>query len=79
MERTTSPLSPATKRLPDVMYRAKSGRRSPVIESHLIEVANRLGLQYRPELYPEVIDLAHATKGFVPDLVEKRRVGRLIT
>jgi hypothetical protein len=50
------------QRLSDVVYRAKSAALSTAIKSHLRGIAGRLGLVYNPALYPEVIDLAHATK-----------------
>jgi hypothetical protein len=63
------------ERLSDVIYRAKSGKRSKAMKAHLSVVAQTLGLNYGPELYPEVIDLAHSTKselrarfpGWTPD------------
>jgi len=50
------------RRLSDVTYRAQSPKRSKPMKDHLSQVAQRLGLAYGPDLYPEAIDLAHATK-----------------
>lgn len=50
------------QRLADVLYRAKSVALSQTIKAHLTDTAAALGLTYGPSLYPEVIDLAHASK-----------------
>lgn len=50
------------QRLSDVVYRAKSVSRSQEIREHLQHMAGRLGLTYSSDLYPAVIDLAHASK-----------------
>jgi len=50
------------ERLSDVVYRAKSASLSKGIRDHLQSMAARLNLTYNSTLYPEVIDLAHATK-----------------
>jgi hypothetical protein len=50
------------QRLADVLYRARSAALSRPIKAHLTDTAASLGLTYGPNLYPEVIDLAHASK-----------------
>jgi hypothetical protein len=50
------------ERLADVLYRARSAALSKSIRAHLTDTAASLGLTYGPDLYPEVIDLAHASK-----------------
>lgn len=50
------------QRLADVLYRARSAALSQAIKAHLTGTAASLGLTYGPELYPEVLDLAHASK-----------------
>lgn len=51
------------QRLADVLFRARSAALSQSIRNHLTHTAASLGLTYGPDLYPEVIDLAHASKG----------------
>lgn len=50
------------QRLADVLYRARSVALSRAISTHLTDTAASLGLTYGPDLYPEAIDLAHASK-----------------
>jgi len=50
------------ERLSDVVYRAKSTYLSEGIRNHLQDIAKGLSLSYSADLYPEVIDLAHAAK-----------------
>lgn len=50
------------QRLADVLYRARSVALSKEIRQHLTDTATSLGLTYGTDLYPEVIDLAHASK-----------------
>lgn len=50
------------KRLVDVLYRARSAKRGRPIRNHLTERAQELGLHYSADLYPDALDLAHATK-----------------
>ena len=48
------------ERLASVVKRAKSVKLRRPIRHHLRDVADRLGLTYGPEMYPEVVDLVHA-------------------
>ena len=50
------------ERLTDVLARARSAKRSVPMRAHLTHIAARLGLKYSAEIYPHVIDLAHAKK-----------------
>lgn len=50
------------ERLSSVLSRAKSIALSEPMRKHLTEIASHLGLIYGADLYPDVIDLNHATK-----------------
>src|SRR5690606_6398794 len=51
------------ERICDVVLRAQAAGLSQAIRDHLTAIAGNLGLTYSANLYPTVIDLAHATKG----------------
>jgi len=52
----------ADQRICDVVIRAQSTGLSKAIQDHLTAIATGLGLTYSADIYPEALDLAHATK-----------------
>jgi len=50
-------------RLADVAARAKSESLAGVLRGHLKGIAESLGFEYEPGLYPEVVNLVHCKKG----------------